>query len=302
MKSLLIGILIVIVLLCLILLILTWNEIHIIAEQLKRIDQQVTNQKIRLSYSNRFLIQLAEQINKLIEQKKTSDIGYRNKELQQQREITNISHDLRTPLTSVIGYLQLCLDDNLPAEQRKHYLTIVIMRARNLQELITDFFELSRYEAGEGHLESQEVRLQDLLCELMAAYYNDFTEKGISPTILIDEKAPCVIGDDRALRRIYQNLIQNVLKHSSKGVEISLESKNEQVVTYVANQAPDLTKEDLEHLFERTYIADKSRSRKNTGLGLSIVKAMTEQMGGLTTATLVEEKLTITIVWKNIIK
>lgn len=302
MKSLIIGILIVVILLCIFMLIFTWNEIRIITEQLKQISQQDTNQKIRLSYSNRVLIQLAEQINKLIEQKKASDIGYHNKELQQRREITNISHDLRTPLTSVIGYLQLCLDDNLEASQKKHYLNIVIMRAKCLHELITDFFELSRYEAGEDHLELQQVRLQDLLCELMAAYYGDFTKKGISPTILIDEKAPSVIGDERALRRIYQNLIQNVLKHGSDCVDISLSYQKEQVVTCFVNRAPDLTQEDTEHLFERTYTADKSRSSRNSGLGLSIVKTMTEKMGGSATASLSEGKLSITISWKNIIK
>jgi signal transduction histidine kinase len=248
------------------------------------------------------LVQLAEQINQLIEQKKASDIGYRNKELQQRREITNISHDLRTPLTSVIGYLQLCLDQSLPAEQRKRYLDIVIVRAKHLQELITDFFELSRYEAGEEHLELQEVRLQDLLCELFAAYYGDFTEKGITPSILIDEKTPAVIGDERAFRRIYQNLLQNVLKHGSDGVEISLAYHKEQVVTSFANRAPDLTQGDLEHLFERTYMADQSRSKKNTGLGLSIVKTVTEQMRGSISASLAEQKLSITIGWKNTIK
>lgn len=284
-----------------ILLALTWREIHRVTNNLNQIRSEKTNQKLRLSYSNRLLDEMVEQINQLLEQKRDSEIGYRNRDLQQRQEIANISHDLRTPLTSVIGYIQLLQDENLPLDQRKGYLDIVLARAKTLQFLIVNFFELSRCVAGEYSLNLQPVRLQDILCELMAAYYNDFTEQGIVPRIHINASAQPILADESAIRRIYQNLIQNVLKHGSEFMEIFMEYRNNQLVTCFTNDACGLLQEDAKHIFDRSYTADKMRTKGNTGLGLSIAKVLVEQMNGSILASLSNGALSIIITWTDIV-
>ena len=296
-EILILSVIAILLIVCATLLALTWVEIARITNNLKQIQKKKTNQKLKLSYSNPLLEAMAEQINQLIEQKRDCEIKYNNKNLQQRQEIANISHDLRTPLTSVIGYLQLLQDEDLPLAQRKQNLDIVLTRAKSLQALIVDFFELSRCEAGEGSINLQPIRLQDILCELIAAYYNDFLEQGIEPHIEINDSAPHIIVDESAVRRIYQNLTQNTLKHGSGKVEISLGHKGDQLITCFSNNASMLTKEDVERLFDRSYTADKMRSKGNTGLGLSIVKALVEQMNGKIIASLKDGILSIIITW-----
>ena len=297
---LIVSVLTILLLLSLILLALSWTEIHRIAKNLKTIQREKTNRKLRLSFSNRLLGEMAEQINQLLEEKRDSEIEYMKKDLQQRQEIANISHDLRTPLTSIIGYIQLLQNENLPLVQRNEYLKIVFTRAKTLQSLIANYFELSRCEAGEYSLNLQPVRLQDILCELMAAYYNDFREQGIEPKISITHSAQSIIADESAIRRIYQNLIQNVLKHGSGFIEIFMEYRNNQLVTRFTNDAYGLLQGDVEHLFDRSYTADKTRTKGNTGLGLSIVKTLVEQMNGTISASLANGTLSIIITWTNI--
>jgi signal transduction histidine kinase len=165
-----------------------------------------------------------------------------------------------------------------------------------------DFFEFSRCESGEYNFDFQAVRVQDVLCEAVAAYYTDFSDRGIEPVIRMDEAIPCMIADENALKRIYQNLIQNTLKHGVGSVEIFLEYKDNKIISGFTNDAPDLTKEDLEHLFERSFTADKMRSRGNTGFGLSIVKSLVEQMHGTISAALSDNKFSIIISWSNLSK
>ncbi len=299
-KIILISILILMVLLCIVMLILTRSEIKRITANLKQISKENTNQKIKLSYSNHSLEEMVVEMNRFIERKKVSEIEFRYRDMQQRQEIANISHDLRTPLTSVIGYIQLLQDEGLPLEQKKRYQDIVLIRAMSLQTLITDFFELSRCEAGEYSFNIEPIRLQDILCELLAAYYNDFIDRGIEPVIEVDESLPAIPADESAIRRIYQNLMHNAIKHGNGCVNISLTRQGAQLVSSFTNDAPQLSKEDIEHIFDRTYTADKMRSKGNTGLGLSIVKALVEQLKGKISTELSDGRLSIIICW-NII-
>lgn len=297
MNNLIVLIPVMIALICIIILALTWIEIHRITVKLKEISRKKTNQKVMLSFSSSFLENLVEQINHILVQKQLSDIDYKNKDLQQRQMIANISHDLRTPLTSVIGYIQLLQDENLPEEERKQYMEIVLGRAKALQSLVSDFFDLSRCEAGEFSLDLKTIRLQDILCELMASNYKDFAGKGIQPDIDISETVPCIIADEHAVRRIYQNLIQNALKHGGNSLKISLTYENNTVVSRITNDAPNLTQDDLAHIFDRSFTADRVRDGRNTGLGLSIAKAMTEHMNGVIKASLESGELSIVISW-----
>ncbi len=276
------------------------SEILRITANLKKISEEKTNQRLMLPLTLSWLENLAEQINKLLEQKKAAEILFKNMDLQQRQAIANISHDLRTPLTSIIGYMQLLQNGNLSQDEKGLYSEIVLNRAKALQLLITDFYDLSRCEAGEYKLDLKYIRLQDLLCEQIASYYCDFNAKGIKPDISIDEFIPSILADENAVKRIYQNLIQNILKHGSGRVEIKLTYENRTVISRFSNHASGLAKEHVDRMFDRFFTADRVRNGCNTGLGLTIVKAFVESMNGNIKAELKDGILSIIIIWNNI--
>lgn len=279
------------------LLALTKNEIRNITNNLKEINETNTNKRIILSYPNRQLEGLAKEINRTIDQKQQTEIQYKNMDLELRQAIADISHDLRTPLTSIIGYIQLIKDENLALEERNQYTDIVLKRANSLKMLISGFFDLSRLEAGEFDFDLKSIHLSNILCELTASFYNDFINKGIEPVIDIDEKAPQIVADENGVRRIFTNLIQNAIRHGDKFVAISLRQEGSCIITCFTNDSPHLIDEDVKHLFKRFFTGDRMRSGQHTGLGLAITKALVEQMGYSINAVLKDGRLSIIIKW-----
>ncbi|OBR89815.1 MULTISPECIES: HAMP domain-containing sensor histidine kinase [Clostridium] len=280
------------------LLFLTKSEIKHITGSLKKINDIDTNQKVTLSFQNRSLQNLAREINKNIDKKQQTEVKYKHMDMELRQAIANISHDLRTPLTSIIGYIQLIKSDDLSKDEKNEYIDIILNRAKSLKMLIAGFFDLSRLEANEYAFELESISLSNILCELIASFYNDFTNKEIEPLIEIDESVPEIIGDENAIRRVFSNLIQNALKHGDKFISVSLKKDENYIVTSFTNNANNLNPDDIDHLFERFFTGDRTRTGKNTGLGLAITKALVEQMGHSITANFKDNKLSIIIKWK----
>lgn len=280
------------------LLFLTKSEIKHITGSLKKINDIDTNQKVTLSFQNRSLQNLALEINKNIYEKQQTEVKYKHMDMELRQAIANISHDLRTPLTSIIGYIQLIKSDDLSKDEKNEYMDIILNRAKSLKMLIAGFFDLSRLEANEYAFELESISLSNILCELIASFYNDFTNKEIEPLIEIDESVPEIIGDENAIRRVFSNLIQNALKHGDKFISVSLKKDGNYIVTTFTNNANNLNPDDIDHLFERFFTGDRTRTGKNTGLGLAITKALVEQMGHSITANFKDNKLSIIIKWK----
>ncbi|MDF2674078.1 MAG: sensory transduction protein kinase [Clostridiales bacterium] len=275
------------------------REIKGINDQLELINNSQTNSKILLSFSNRKLERLAQKININLEEKQKTEIEYKRMDKELRQAIANMSHDFRTPLTSIIGYLQLIEDGKTPEEEKKQYIDIVKKRGSALQLLIESFYDMSRLEAKEYKFDLKPVNLYSIMCDLIASFYNDFKGKGIEPTLDISESVLMVIADEGGVRRILSNLIQNMLRYGDKYVLISLKQQKGRVITVFQNDAPTLSQEDLPHLFERFFTADRTRSGKSTGLGLAITKELVEQMGHNITPELIEGKLSIMIEWKT---
>lgn len=273
------------------------KEVKSIANQLNKINEIKTNAKILISSSDKQFKKLSLEINKMLEEKQKTEAEYKRMDLELRQAIANISHDLRTPLTSIMGYMQLMEDSSLSEEEKKQYIDIVKSRAASLQILITGFYDLSRLEAKEYKFELKSLKLSSIMCDIIASFYNDFLSKKITPIIDIDDSAPPVISDENAVRRIFSNLIQNVLKYGSGSVHISLKQYKDHIVTTFKNDAPDLREEDAEHLFERFFTADRTRSGKSTGLGLAITKELVEQMGHEISAEVCDGELSIIIKW-----
>ena len=254
--------------------------------------------RVRMAAPNRAAEDLLSAVNRLLELREADEAEHRRQEHAIRQQISNISHDLRTPLTSILGYLQLLEGDSLTAEERREYLGIVQGRAKALQSLITSFYDLSRLEGGEYPLSREKVDLYHVLSELVAEFYNDFEQSGFDMTVELAPGLPAVTADPAGVLRVFTNLIRNALEHGRKRMSILLYREGETVVSACSNDAAELTREDVEHVFDRFFTADKMRTGQSTGLGLAIVKALAGQMGHRVTAALDGEQFTVQVRWR----
>lgn len=269
------------------------KDIKYISAQIEESQGEYTN--IRMNTLDKSLEDLVIKINNIydLNQQATSKIKHREEELR--HIIANMTHDLRTPLTSIMGYLQLIKSANLTEEEREKYFNIIEKRTETLQELVESFHELSRLNSNEYQFELKTVNLSNILCETVALFYHDFTNKNIEPIINIEENIPNIISDETALTRIFTNLINNMLKHGKDTVIINLAQKKDKLVAEFINHAPDLQQDQISHIFDRFFTGDRARSNKNTGLGLYIAKTLAEQLGHEIGAELIDETLKITV-------
>lgn len=300
MQGLIIVFLIIITVVFATLYILLHKELKNITKQLKEINNTKTNSKILISFSNNLVKNLALEINKSLEKKSAAEAEHKRMDLEIRQSISNISHDLRTPLTSIIGYIQLMEDDSLSQNERSQYIDIIKKRAKSLQTLICSFYDLSRLEGREYKFDLKALNLYNILCDLIAVSYNDFISNEIEPIIDIDEQIPMIIADENAVRRIISNLIQNMIKYSNEFISISLKYNKDHIILNFTNDAPNLKEDDVKYLFQRFFTADRTRSGESTGLGLAIAKELVEQMGHEIFAKLSKDKFSIIIKWKVI--
>ncbi|OUN14111.1 sensor histidine kinase [Flavonifractor sp. An91] len=267
------------------------------AEQLRELTQGDSTARLRMAVPNREAEELLEGVNHLLELRREDQSRWLERERSLRQQIANVSHDLRTPLTSILGYLQLLEDPSLPEGERREYLAVVESRAKALQSLITGFYDLSRLEGGEYPLEQEPVNLYTSLSGLLAAFYNDFTDRHFDMTVELSEHLPPVQADNGGVLRVFTNLIRNALDHGQGKMTVRLWQEGDKVVSLFANETDELTAEDLPHIFDRFFTSDKMRTGRNTGLGLAIVKTLAEQMGCQLTAELENGMFAIRVQW-----
>ena len=267
------------------------------ARQLRENVESGSAARLGLAAPNGAAEELVAAVDGLLELRRSDAAAYREREAELRRQIANISHDLRTPLTSILGYLQLLDDPALGEGERREYLAVVTGRAKALQSLITSFYDLSRLEGGEFPLEREAVDVGQVLRSLLASFYGDFTDAGFDVRVALDENVPTVTADGGAVLRVFTNLLRNALDHGAGRMDVSLRVEDGRVVSRVSNGAAGLSAEDLPHVFDRFFTADKMRTGRNTGLGLAIVKALCDRMGAGVSAELAQGMFTVTIVW-----
>ena len=274
---------------------------------LRRGNQQIQERMKGKSYTlltvpcpNARAEELFQTINQLLELRQAEAGEYRRKEQDLRRQIADVSHDLRTPLTSILGYLQLLEDKELTPEQRAEYLEVIRGRAETLQTLITSFYDLSRIEGGQWQLEREPVDLGRELADQLAMAYEQLEGDGIRVEVSLQDNLPQVWGDRKAVVRVLSNLLTNAYKHGSDHLVVRAWEEAGKVVTSFSNGARDMTAEDAFYVFDRFYTADRTRSGQNTGLGMAIVKALVEQMGHQVSAALEDGEFTVTVVWRQV--
>ena len=236
-------------------------------------------------------------LNELLELRQEERAVYRRKERALRQQIANVSHDLRTPLTSILGYLQLLEGEGLSPEKKGEYLAVIEGRARTLQTFIAAFYDLSRIEGGELPLEREKVDLGRALSDQLAAAYEQIEAAGLVVEVDIAPGLPPVWADSGAVTRIFSNLLTNALRHGEDALAVKLYREGNAVVSAFSNRAGGLSEEDAAHVFERFYTADKMRTGQSTGLGLAIVKALAERMGHAARARWEDGVFTVEVRW-----
>lgn len=251
-----------------------------VTKQLKYINKNKSDNKVTCGLLNKDFEELITFVNENIEIRKQCTAERIRTENALKGAIADMSHDLRTPLTSVIGYLQFMKLDNTTAEERKEYLNIATERAEVLKDLLNDFYTLSLIDSADYEVKLSKLDLNEALRELLLKRYNEFTFRKLEMKFLIPETKITIIGDKRSVDRVIENLLSNVLKYAKNKVEISLNASDSIVILSISNDVTNLHQEDIEKLFDRFYMADKTRSGNGTGLGLAIAKSLMEKMGG----------------------
>ena len=289
------GILIitVIFLLLMVLLSLAWKlrrtreQVSDMEEILKDIQQGNGNRRILLPEQN-IAAPLAYRMNEIVHsyEKKLVDlkrIEKANKEL-----MTSLSHDVRTPLTTLIGYLDAAHRGMVTGQEREEYIGIANRKAHDLKDYIDILFDWFKLNSDEFALEKQKVELGELTRGVLKDWIPIFEEKGMDYEVVIPARRLTAQVDSDAYMRIINNLIQNVFAHShADKVEITLTvrgDREDRVEISVRDNGVGIADDNLEYVFERLYKCDKGRSGKGSGLGLSIVRQMTEKMGGTVAA------------------
>lgn len=292
-----------IIILSFLLLILLWRHLFIYKEmnrvtsELKRIRLTRTDEYVHMTLADHTLEQLVVEINHLIEDKQdVMGTAVRN-ERELTNMITSMSHDLRTPLTAMIGYIQLLKQDNLNSQDRAHYLTIVHRRAQQLHALIQSFFALSAMQNDEEPLHLASVDITQIVQACALTYYDAFVENEQTVELKIPEMPQHVIGDVTACERIVENIILNALQHAGKQVDILLESDENTLSFTVKNTMQPEELLDADRLFDRLYTGDLTR-KNHRGLGLPIVNRLMKQMGGHVHAQIKGDLFIITCTWK----
>lgn len=228
---------------------------------------------------------LTESINHMAEELMVNIEKERKFEKQKYELITNVSHDLRTPLTSIMGYLRLLLDGKIEnSEHHYNYLKIAFSKSEQLKQLIDDLFEYTKLTDGNIVLNQQEVCINKLLDQLIDELIPQAEEHGLSIEKKFPDELLYSFVDSEQTVRLFDNLLMNAIKYSTDEGEIlvSLQKHQDFLKVSIANYSEALTKEELENLFERFYKIDQSRSRvaEGSGLGLAIAKSIAELQGG----------------------
>lgn len=289
----LIGILIVVV----VILCIKIHFLHRAMEEMEagfgeRIAQD-TNTLITISSGDRVARRLAGQLNDQLRLLRQERRRLQSGDRELKEAVTNISHDLRTPLTAICGYLDL-LKGEEKSNTAKRYLSMIENRTEAMKMLTEELFHYSVITFEEEQMEYEEVVLNRVLEESISAYYGAFKKAGITPEIKMTEKKILRSLDKKTLQRILGNVISNGIKYSGGDFQIELTDYGEIIFT---NTAPCLNAVQVGRLFQRFYTV--AAARQSTGLGLSIAKNLTEKMGGKITAEYQNGRLCIKILFEK---
>lgn len=262
--------------------------------QICEITKQINeNKKLRISLSDKQIEKLAGIINEKNDLEQKTKVRIIQEKEQLKHSIADISHDLRTPLTSIQGYLTL-LKDCEDKEEQEHYFSVIQAKTNYLTELLQIFYDLSLIESEDYILEIEKIDVNRIVTDCLIDKYNELKE--LTPTIKIENAPVWIIGNAVACKRIIDNLVTNAIRYSDDDIEIVMDADG---IFTVKNTTSELKNIDVNILFQKFYTVDTSRSNGNTGLGLYIVKELLNKIeGGIKEISYKNKILTISVYFK----
>lgn len=238
-----------------------------------------------LSATDEFTASIAYEVNDIVSSYEKELSSFRQAEEVNKQLMTSLSHDVRTPLTTLIGYLDAAHKGIVTGKDKDEYVEIARRKAHDLKEYIDVLFDWFKLNSDEFVLLIDPVEAVELTRNILIDWIPIFEDKQIDYSIDIPEQPFRVRLDPDAYMRVLNNLIQNVIVHShADKINISLSNQDGNMKIVVADNGVGIEKDDLKHIFERLYKCDKGRSEKGSGLGLSIVHQLAEKMNGTITA------------------
>ncbi len=265
------------------------NETKNIGKALTSILKSDTNNLITISTNDNDLKKLANTLNKSLKELRKLELEYKNGNQGLKSSITNISHDLRTPLTAIRGYLDLIDSSNL-TDKQINYLKIIDIKVKDLTELTEQFFDFSKALDIQNEIKREKIVVNDILEDSIASFYSLFKEYNIMPNIDICKEKVVRLLNENMLKRIFENIIFNAVKYSEKDFNVKMYGNG---TIEFSNKTDKLDQVSLEKMFNRYYTV--RNAKKSNGIGLSIAKQLVELSNGKIEAKYKNNSLMIVI-------
>ena len=264
--------------------------INKVSSILRDIRMDNSNRRVHIGARSRELDKLGIELNMFMDSYSDTIEKKQSLELAHKKLISNISHDIRTPLTSLLGYVEvLQKDEGISTEERKKFMDIIEKKGQSLHKLLNEFFELSKLESEDTLIRFEKNNLSEIVKGVLVAFYPEFMKKQISLDIKMPDNSLFVWGDCTSIERILQNLVSNALKYGRDGGSIGIELRQEQEKVWVdiRDDGKGIPEADMKYIFDRLYTTEPSRNEKfqGSGLGLAIVKKLVEKQKGEIVAT-----------------
>ena len=252
-----------------------------ISQKLEEIQDTDSDENVMVFTDNKVLMDLVAQINRLLENQRKVKVDFRRSEIASKKMLSNISHDIKTPMTVILGYLEIM---RLNGSGENEMLLKVEQKARRVMELINQFFTLAKLEAGDTDIEISKIDVCEVCRENVLDFYELLTQKEFRVEVDIPEEAVFVRGNKDALQRILFNLISNVVRYGTDGkyMGIFLRSDKKYIYIDVVDKGKGIDKAFAQNVFERLFTMEDSRNREiqGNGLGLTIAQNLAHQLGG----------------------
>lgn len=252
-----------------------------ISQKLEEIQDTDSDENVMVFTDNKVLMDLVAQINRLLENQRKVKVDYRRSEISSKKMLSNISHDIKTPMTVILGYLEIM---RLNSSGENEMLLKVEQKAQRVMELINQFFTLAKLEAGDTEIEISKIDVCEACRENVLDFYELLTQKEFQVQVDIPEEAVFVRGNKDALQRILFNLISNVVRYGSDGKYIGMFLRSDEKYIYidVVDKGKGIERGFAQNVFERLFTMEDSRNREiqGNGLGLTIAQNLAHQFGG----------------------
>lgn len=273
------------------------HQIKNAKSQISFLNQHETNMLITSDQKSGCVAELTDELNTLIEQTAALRKEIADNESHLKDTIINLSHDIRTPLTSMDGYFQLLLKSDDP-EERQQYAAVISDRLSSLKEMLDELFTYAKLTNKAYEVELSPCAVNEILLSVLFSFYKDIKQRGIEPLVNVPEQDIFIQGNEPALRRIFQNILKNCIEHGNNQLSIRLINTADTVQIYFENDYQTQEPIDANKVFDRFYKADGARSKTSTGLGLSIAKELVERLNGSITGNVKNDIFTITITFQ----